>query len=184
MKALVVYESLFGNTRLVAEAVAEGLAEGLGTGLSVELVAVGEAPHTIHELVDLIVVGGPTHTFSLSRPSTRADAVRQGASETSSEVGIREWLAQLPSGPHSESVATFDTRVEKVKHLPGSAARKADRVARSHGYPAAIARESFYVVDVTGPLLPGEVDRAREWGRELAQHVSDLSRGVATTRRA
>jgi hypothetical protein len=174
MKALVVYESMFGNTRLVAEAVAEEL----GRQMTVELLPVAQAPSTIHEFVDLIVVGGPTHAFSLSRATTRADAVRQGATEPLSETGVREWLERLPSGPHSESVATFDTRVDKAKHLPGSAAKKADRLARAHGYGAAIARESFYVSDVSGPLLPGEVDRARAWGCDLARRVSDLAHGA------
>lgn len=175
MKALVVYESLFGNTRLVAEAVADEL----GRRMTVELLPVAEAPAAIHELIDLIVVGGPTHAFSMSRPSTRADAVRQGASEPLSEVGIREWLQQLPAGPHSESVATFDTRVDRARHLPGSAAKKADRLARAHGYGPAIARESFYVSEVSGPLLPGEADRARAWGRDLAGVVTDLAHGVS-----
>jgi hypothetical protein len=178
MKALVVYESMFGNTECVAEAVADELRRHM----TVEVCNVEQAPAAIHDLVDLIVVGGPTHAFSLSRPTTRADAVRQGASAGSSATGIREWLEQLPSGPHSESVATFDTRVEKVKHLPGSAAKKADRIARAHGYGAAIARESFYVSDVSGPLLPGEVDRARDWARDLALRVTDLSHGVSGAR--
>jgi hypothetical protein len=79
-------------------------------------------------------------------------------------------------------VATFDTRAEKARHLPGSAAKKADRIARAHGYGAAIARESFYVSDVSGPLLPGELERAGDWGRDLAQRVTDLAHGVSRAR--
>jgi hypothetical protein len=163
MKALVVYESMFGNTRCVANAVADELRRHM----SVEVYDVGQAPAAIHEFIDL------------SRPTTRADAVRQGASVGSPATGIREWLEHLPSGPHSESVATFDTRAEKARHLPGSAAKKADRIARAHGYGAAIARESFYVSDVSGPLLPGELERAGAWGRDLAQRVTDLAHGVS-----
>lgn len=176
MNALVVYESMFGNTRLVAEAVADELSKHL----RVDICPVAQAPDEIDESIDLVVVGGPTHAFSLSRASTRADAVRQGANDGPSELGIREWLGRLPSGHHTPSVATFDTRVHKTRHLPGSAANKADRIARSHGYQAAIARESFYVSDVAGPLLAGEAERAAGWGRLVMRLVTDLHRGVAT----
>src|SRR5512141_1249355 len=148
MKALVVYESMFGNTKRVAQAVAHEL----GQQMTVEVHDVSDAPTRINDLVDLIVIGGPTHAFSLSRPNTRSDAVLRGAVAGSADYGLREWLEQLPTGPHSESIATFDTRVDKVRHLPGSAAKKADRIARAHGYPGALARESFYVADVDGPL--------------------------------
>ncbi len=176
MRALVVYESMFGNTERVAQAVADELARSM----EVDLREVSQAPAAIHDLadmVDLIVVGGPTHAFSLSRPSTREGAIGRGATQGSAEVGVREWLEALPCGPHSESLATFDTRVSKVRHLPGSAARKAERITRSHGYPRALSRESFYVEDVSGPLLPGELDRAREWAADLALRVTDLAHG-------
>ena len=163
MRALVVYESMFGNTEAVARAVAEGLS---GT-VEVDLREVSQAPAPVTGPVDLIVVGGPTHAFSLSRPATRADAVRQGATPPGTDVGLREWLAQLGRGPHSGRVAAFDTRVEKVRHLPGSAATKAARLARRHGYAPA-GRESFYVVDTGGPLVAGALERARAWGARLA----------------
>ena len=59
-----------------------------------------------------------------------------------------------------------------MRHLPGSAARSAARTLRREGYGRAVAPpESFWVEDVAGPLLPGEVDRARAWGRTLAASV-------------
>lgn len=128
MKALVVYESLFGNTEQVARAVAEGLAETL----EVETYEVADAPKAVREFLSLIVIGGPTHAFSLSRPSTRAEAHKRGATKGASDFGVREWLEGLPTGPHSESVATFDTRADRARHLPGSAAKKATRMARAH----------------------------------------------------
>ena len=67
MRALVVYESMFGNTEAVARAVADGLAEMH----DVDLREVSQAPIAVIARVDLIVVGGPTHAFSLSRPATR-----------------------------------------------------------------------------------------------------------------
>lgn len=164
MKALVVVESMFGNTRKVAEAVAEGLR---GT-FSVEVVGAHEAHAPLTELVDLLVVGGPTHAFSMTRGNTREDAVRQGASSDAATVGIREWIDRLHAGPHSEMVATFDTRVGKVRHLPGSAAKSAAKALRKLGYASVVPPESFWVTDVAGPLLEGEVDRARTWGEQLA----------------
>jgi flavodoxin len=67
MHAIVVYESMFGNTQRVAEAVAAGIA----AHMTVELIEVGAAPTQIGEDVGLLVVGGPTHAFGLSRQSTR-----------------------------------------------------------------------------------------------------------------
>ena len=162
MRARVVYESMFGNTEQVARAVATGL----GRHLDVELVAVANAPDTVSD-VDLVVVGGPTHAFSMTRQATRVDAVSQGASHGTSETGLREWLATLPAASRSLPVATFDTRVDKARHLPGSAAKAAAKVVRRRGYLLAARPESFYVADVAGPLIEGELDRAAAWGETL-----------------
>ena len=162
MMALLVYESMFGNT----EEIARAIGDGLSLEMEVSTYPVGDAPEAITQFIDLIVVGGPTHGFSMSRPGTRADAVRQGAPDDRAETGLREWLGHLPKGPHSELVATFDTRVDRVRRLPGSAAKKAERVMHSLGY-ASVGHESFYVSGTPGPLVPGELDRARDWGREL-----------------
>src|ERR1017187_4714901 len=130
MRALVVYESLFGNTAQVAQAIAEGLScHG-----DVEMVEVSQALPEITGAVDLIVVGGPTHAFSMTRESTRQDAFKQGASHGSTAVGVREWLAHLHRGRHRELVATFDTKADKVRHLPGSAAKAAANAAHRLGY--------------------------------------------------
>ena len=178
MRTLLVYESMFGNTAEIADAVSEGMAREM----DVDLYEVSDAPAAVTGLVDLIVLGGPTHAFSLSRPSTRADAVRQGAPTDRAAVGLREWLGGLHKGPHSELVATFDTRVERVRHLPGSAAKKAAKLARSLGYTP-VAHESFYVTDVAGPLLPGELDRARTWGHDLAADMRARHDGRSPSRR-
>lgn len=164
MKALVVYESMWGNTEQVARAIAEGLRDTM----AVEVVEVTRAPGQPGDDVTLVVAGGPTHAFSMTRPSTRADAFKQGATQGSAESGLREWLEALPSGHHEQRLATFDTRVDKVRHLPGSAAKKAAKTGRRHGFKAAAHAESFYVHDTDGPLLDGELDRASAWGRELA----------------
>jgi hypothetical protein len=65
------------------------------------------------------------------------------------------------------SVATFDTKVTKVRHLPGSAAKGAAKALESRGFRLADKPHSFYVVDTPGPLADGELDRARAWGTKL-----------------
>lgn len=165
MKVLVVHESAWGNTRTVAEAVGEGLSAQVET----EVIAVQTAPPLAELQVDLLVVGAPTHAFGLSREGTREDAHRRGGELITS--GVREWL---DSGPASLLVATFDTHV-RHPNLPGRASRSAAKRLQKLGCRLLVDPESFYVDDYEGPLLPGELDRAREWGAELARRLqSDL----------
>jgi hypothetical protein len=163
--ALVVYESMFGNTREVAEAVADGLR----SDLDVTTVDVSEAPVQIEGDIDLLVVGGPTHAFSMSRPSTRRSASEQGADSSAAEHdGIREWIAHLQA-PKGLSTAAFDTKVAKP-HLPGSAARSAGRKLKHRGLKRIDDPKTFYVIGTQGGLVDGELDRARQWGTQLAHH--------------
>jgi hypothetical protein len=164
-RALVVYESLWGNS----EQVAREVAAGVGEVMPVDVVEVSGAPSDLSG-TDLVVAGGPTHAFSMSRASTRRDARTQGAPDGSVEVGLREWLDGLPD-ERGRWFAAFDTRVTKVRHLPGSAARSAARAGRRHGFRRAGGPESFYVLDVGGPLAEGELERARAWGRSVAASV-------------
>ena len=83
---------MFGNTEQVGRAVAGGLADG---GVDAVVVDVAAAPVDLPAGLDLVVLGAPTHAFSLSRPSTRADAVRQGASPERAASGLREWLSAV-----------------------------------------------------------------------------------------
>lgn len=164
MRAFVVYESLFGNTARIAQAVVDGLTEHLD--VEHHDVAEGQLPNG----VDLLVMGGPTHAFSMSRASTRQDAVNQGAGADPT-IGLREWLEALPDG-NGTLFAAFDTRVYIVRRLPGSAAKAAAKVARGRGYQSLTRPESFYVQDTPGPLLDGEVQRAEVWGAQLAQSLA------------
>ena len=166
-RAVVVYESMFGNTERLARAVAAGLAEQI----HVDLVRAGPGV-TLADDVDLVVVGGPTHAFGLSRPSTRVSAGQQGASGSAAGgTGLREWLETLPPPTaYWPATATFDTRVRKPG-VPGSAARSAARRLRHAGLPVVVPPMSFWVRGTDGPLLPGEEGRARSWGRELARTV-------------
>ena len=164
MSAVVVVESSFGNSRQVAEAIAAGLGPA-------EVVEVDAAPTTFGPEVDLVVIGGPTHAFGMSRSSTRSDAAKQGGSAAAR--GIREWLDELQPSPRL-AVATFDTRVTKARRLPGSAARGVARAARKRGLRLVTEPVSFYVRDVAGPLEDGELDRARTWGERLGRGLALL----------
>ncbi|SDC07824.1 hypothetical protein GA0111570_1199 [Raineyella antarctica] len=171
MSVEVIFESMFGNTRTIAEAVAEGLREGLGSRgpeATVSLVDVSQAPADLPEDVMLLVLGGPTHAFSMSRPATREDALGQAHVHDAerASTGLREWIAQArPSA--DVTVITFDTRVKKA-FVPGSAARSAARALAAEGFARAERGETFWVADSPGPLLDGEVERARAWGVQLA----------------
>jgi hypothetical protein len=169
MRALVVYESYFGNTRDVAVAAAEGLS-GV---MDVDVTEVGHAPTRWDPDVVLLVVGAPTHAFGLSRPSTRADALRQLSPGTHapSSTGVREWLERLGAPPGDLTTATFDTRV-RSPHVPGSAARAALRRLRSAGFRSIAPPTTFWVEGTAGPLTAGERERAHAWGEELALTVT------------
>lgn len=162
MAALVVFESMFGNTEQVARAVAEGIA----TRMPVDVVEVGEAPDPGQADVDLLVVGAPTHAFGLSRASTRADAASEAPAGTvPSRTGVREWLAA--ASPCTCPAAAFDTHVSRPD-LPGHAGRGAQKRLRRLGCTVVTGAESFAVHGKQGPLLPGELERARDWGERLA----------------
>jgi hypothetical protein len=173
-RVLVVYESMFGNTKDIAMAVADGLADA---GI-VDLVEVGSAPVVLPDDVDVLVVGAPTHAFGLSRPATRKSAADQATGEVvSTGIGLREWLEELRPVGSTAVVSAFDTRV-KVALMPGSAARRALGRLRRLGFPMLLRSESFYVEGTPGPLKDGELDRAKRWGEKLAalhsarQHVN------------
>ena len=169
MRALVVYESMFGNTQAIADAVADGLSDRM----RVEVLEVGAAPTTIDDDVALLVVGGPTHAFGMSRPQTRQDAARQAAEGLVSRgIGLREWLATLQA-PAGVAAATFDTRISRPR-LPGSAARAAEKRLRRLGFRIVAPAASFYVEGTSGPLQEGEPERARRWGQTLGSKTGEL----------
>jgi len=172
-RALVAHESLFGNTAALAVAIARGLTRA---GLDVDLLDVtqGVRPPRPQSSYDLLVVGAPTHAFTLSRASTRAQAVEQGAPADRAERGLRDWFEQLGEcEPGAEHAAAFDTRVAKMRHLPGSAAAKAARVLHRHGYHLLDDPTSFYVTDAAGPLVRAELVRTEKWGTRLAVRLAD-----------
>ena len=174
MKALLVYESLFGNTEQIARSVAEGLARRL----PVETVRVGEAPLTLGSDISLVVVGGPTHAFGHSRVDARAVPAERVNGVVTHGRGLRDWLEALHVGASGVAAAAFDTRVNRPR-LPGSAARAADRQMRRQGMHPIVVPHSFHVRGTTGPVVEGESDQARRWGEQVAV---ELLHGLARTR--
>jgi hypothetical protein len=168
MCALIVYESMFGNTRRVAEAIGSGLVDHG----PVEVVEVGTAPTRFDG--DLLVVGAPTHAFGLSRPSSRLQAGDMfDGTLVSAGAGVREWLDRLDT---TAPVAVFSTR---VRFPLGSAARAISRRLRSRGFTQLVPPEDFLVLSQDVPLdralVPGEEERARLWGASLAQAAARRS---------
>lgn len=175
MRALVVYESMFGNTKMIAEAIASGIARHF----EVATIDVGSAPTIVAGDVGLLVVGGPTHAFGLSRSSTRQSASDQaGTTVTPVTTGLRNWLEALDHPQRTVVAAAFDTRVKR-RGVPGSAARAAERRIRRLGYVIAADAESFWVTGTPGPLVDGERARAEQWGSDIASRMIQGERSRA-----
>lgn len=167
-RAVVIYESMFGNSEKIARAIVDGLRSRNYEAAAVD-VRWADPIDSLH--VDLLVIGAPTHAFSLSRPSTRADAVRQGASASHGTTGLREWLGALRPDGTRPPFAVFDTRVAKVRRFPTNAGRTAAKLVRRRGFYVLDGIQGFLVNDVRGPLIAGEVERALQWGQSLAEEA-------------
>ena len=166
-RALVVYESIFGDARKIAEAIAAGLRGRY----DVDVVAAGEAPAELGPEVELLVVGGPNHAFSMPRESTRQGAIDQhGAVIPDTTTGLHEWLdaVRLPAGVRA---AAFDTRMDHPKLIVkmDHASRTEEKLLKAHGATLVVDAEHFRVTDTKGPLADGEEERASRWGRALAE---------------
>lgn len=166
MRALVVFESMFGNTHRIADAIADGMADGA----DVTIVDVADAPAQVPADVDLLVVGGPTHAFTMSRLATRRGAARRGGAYSDVPAGLREWLHALHPATPACTFAAFDTRVD-MPLLPGAASHSATRVARKRGFRV-LEPASFLVEGYEGPLVDGQLERAREWGHGLTEQLA------------
>lgn len=161
MKALVVYDSKFGNTERIARAIGDGL----GDAYQVEVRHVGQVTAADVTGLDALVVGSPTQGFN-------ATEVMRGFLSTIPDAGLR-----------GVRVAAFDTRIA-IKDVKSGVARLALRVFM-HRYAAkpiadaleakggalALVAEGFYVSDTEGPLRAGELERATAWGRSIAERI-------------
>jgi Flavodoxin len=166
--ALVIYESMYGNTQQIAQAIGDGIAEEM----TIEVVEVGGAPTSLAANVGLIVVGGPTHSFGMSRPGTRAAAAKDiDAPLVSSGIGVREWLEKLEAPAEPLAAATYDTHVDHprlLRHV-GSAAAAIARRLEKFGIEIVSEPQHFWVAGTQGPLRDGELQRACDFGRSVAE---------------
>ena len=170
MRALVVYESMFGNTH----AVATDIAAGLRATHEVTLVPVTRATREMVTTADLIVVGGPTHLHGMSTAASRRSAAesarKQGSGLTmdpdASGPGLRGWLEQLAAA--GVLVASFDTKLTGLPAFTGRASRGIARVLIRKGGRLVLPPESF-LVSKKNALLPGETARACAWGALLGE---------------
>jgi len=155
VKALIVYDSVFGNTEKIAEAIGDSLAELTGT----EVEKVSEAKLEQLQGTDLLIVGSPTRAFKPTK-------------------AIVDFLIQIPSnGLKGINVAAFDTRISTedvnsrilngfVKIFGYAAKPIADKLQKKGGNLAA-PPEGFFVKDNEGPLKEGELERAAKWAKQV-----------------
>ena len=173
MSTLVVYESMFGNTKTVAEAIAEGLR---GPG-EVMLGSVDDvSPDQVAD-ASLLVVGGPTHGHGMAKANARRTLAKDASYAKYGRVlagkeSLRGWLERLRAG--RAAAAAFDTRFDKPRWLTGSAATKIAQRLRAKGYKV-IGTESFFVQTTGGPLADGERERAIAWGCQLATNLKSTT---------
>jgi Flavodoxin len=172
MRAVVVYESMYGNTHQVADAIGAGLS----TAFEVRVVPVSRAGPEVLACTDLIVIGGPTHAHGMSRASTRKAAVEAAGKPVSGLTvepdalgpGLREWFGSL--GRYLVKAAAFDTRLRAPTALTGRASKRVARLLRAHGFEVVTEPESFLVTK-QDRLAPDEITRAREWATKLAEAI-------------
>jgi flavodoxin len=145
MKAVVVYDSMFGNTERIARAIAETV----GAGESVPVVAVGVASEHDFAGMGLLAIGGPTQGHGLS-------------------PALRAFLDRLPAEAVQDvPTVTFDTRLTWPRFLSGSAAIASAKRLEQKGARLLMPPESFLVKGKEGPLVEGELERARAWGSQV-----------------
>jgi flavodoxin len=149
---VVVYDTKYGNTEQVAQAIARGVA-GLGT---VRVMPIAEATQPLPERPDLLFVGGPTQ--------------RHGQSPA-----LREFMEHLPPDLDGVPAASFDTRYRGSTLIMGSAAGATTKRLRKADGPVVAPPESFFIAR-KGPLEEraleaGELERAEAWGRTVGTAV-------------
>lgn len=156
MHAIVVYESVWGNTAAVARAIAAGLGDGA------RACTTDEVSREAIEGADLIVAGAPVFAFGLPTERIRENIGRTETGADLSHPSLRSWLETLPAG-HGRSAA-FETR---IWWSPKGATGTIGKTLAAHGYPPVAKGAKFVVRGKEGPLREGELDRATAWGREL-----------------
>jgi flavodoxin I len=162
VKALIIYDSFFGNTEQVAQAIGRGL----GSSEELQTLRVGMVKTEQLTGLELLIVSSPTRGF---RPSP----------------AISNFLKGIPkNGLKGTRIAAFDTRFTEeeirssAKILPflvnifGYAAKPIADGLEKRGGELIAPPEGFYVRGTEGPLLEGELERAEEWARGIAAKLS------------
>lgn len=165
MKAVVVYDSLWGNTAAIGKAIAEGI------GSDAKALRTDEATAEAIAGADLLVVGSPLLAFSLPTENVRDNIGEQEARGAHppalGQPSIRSWLESLPDG--NGRAAAFETR---IWWSPGSAAKTILNSLEDKGYTPVPEAQKFIVKGKYGPMKDGEIERARQWGAELASSLN------------
>jgi flavodoxin len=164
MKAVVVYESHWGNTAAIAQAIADGI--GSGT----RALNTSEATKQALANVDMIVAGSPVIAFALPRDGSLNQIERDEKAPVPPDVShplLRTWLDNLRVGRGYG--AAFETRIWwSLRGATGTIETK----LRNSGYERLLPGERFIVQGGYGPLRDGELERARRWGTELAEAMA------------
>lgn len=157
MKTLVVYDSKFGNTRMLAEAIGRKLAL-FGSS---RVMAVRDVVQDDVRAVDLLVIGGPTQAHGMS-------------------PAMRKFIHALDVSPTAPVwTAAFDTRLRMAALITGSAAKGIAGALVHAGVKLIVPAESFFVTRGEAHLEPGELERAATWAAELAEHMVAKQRVAA-----
>jgi len=172
MRAVIIYESMYGNTHAIANAIGKGLA----LENEVTVVPVAEATPDVLDGVDLVVAGAPTHIHGMSRARSRQAAVEAAHKDGSGLTlephaqgpGLRDWFGTV--GRIRGCGVAFDTRLTGPATFTGHASKAIAKLLDRHGLTEMAPARSFLVTK-DNQLQPGEEDRAEQWGRELAARL-------------
>jgi flavodoxin len=187
MEIAVVFESMFGATHDVADAIGAGVAEAQPDA-TVTVLRGSEADPARVATADLLIVGGPTHMRGMTSGMTRKMAVSMeeksehdkgtpighGLEPDVEGPGLRDWFHELPKAAKGRQAAAFDTRGEGA--MMGGAAKGIAHRLESHGYELVAEPEGFFIEGDAQLLRSGELDRAREWAAGLVRAASVPSR--------
>lgn len=187
MDVTVVYESMFGMTHDVADAVAAGVAEARPDA-RVTCLRVADATPDRLGTPDVLIVGGPTHMRGMSSTMTRKMAVSieskadrgegrhqgHGLEPGIEDPGLRNWFHELSKAGKGHRAAAFDTRGD-YGPMVGGAARGIARRLERHGYELVAEPEGFIVEGDDGQLRPGELERAHAWAAEVTRRAAEAT---------
>jgi flavorubredoxin len=172
LKAIVVYESLWGNTAAIARAIAEGLGPGA------RALSTGEATAEAIAGADLMVAGAPVFGFRLateeSLQNVRLSPGVGAPPPNMTNPAMRSWLEELAELPPRTNghCAAFETG---LRWSPGGATSSIIQGMERAGFTSLDKGKRFVVKGRFGPLRDGEIERAREWGTELAASLGRQS---------